>query len=370
MKKFLTLLLLLLPLGVFAQEKIKVYVFVAPTCGHCIKMKHEFLPAFTHRVKDMAEVIEIDTSKNSLLFKESMDAYGAQYATPAMAIGQTLLQGYPPQIGYNALATVQRAYENGEKSKVKEAEKTAEETFASFSLFTLLGAGLADGVNPCAFAVIIFFISFLAVHKYTKKQVLVIGAAYCAAVFTAYLLIGLGIFNFLYAISGFQVVVRGFYLLTVILCFLLAALSIYDLLYYSKHKNADGMLLQLPKSFKMMNARVTGFFLRKKDKGLFYLVCASFAVGMIISLIEAVCTGQVYVPVIMMIMKDPAMRLQAAVYLVLYNVMFILPLLAVFGLSFAGYSSDAFNNFFKKHLALTRGVLAAVFITLGCVLFF
>ena len=94
------------------------------------------------------------------------------------------------------------------------------------------------------------------------------------------------------------------------------------------------------------------------------LVLAALAVGFCVSLVEAVCTGQVYVPTCVLIMQDPALRAKAAFYLVLYNLMFILPLVTVFVLALIGYESKGFNDFFKKHLGLMKILLCLVFLAL------
>lgn len=362
----------MLPLALLAQErteKLKVYIFTSPTCGHCMKMKKEFIPGFKDRVKNMVEVIEIDTSKENILFQETADAYGQQYYVPAMAVGETYLLGYPTEVGTGALAAIEKALKNNEVTKVKEASKTHSENFSNITFAAIVMNGLIDGINPCAFAVIVFFVSFLAVYGYTKKEVIYIGTAYCLAVFTAYFLIGFGVFNFLYAMRGFQMAIHIFYWLTVVACFILFGFAIYDLVYYLRTKKTDAMLLQLPKSFKLMTNKITGFFLRDKgERGVISLGLAAFAVGILVSLIEAVCTGQVYIPTIVLIMKEEHFRVRAISYLVLYNLLFILPLIAVFLLSLLGYTSNTFNAFLKKHMALTKGLFALVFLALAILL--
>lgn len=54
-------------------------------------------------------------------------------------------------------------------------------------------AGLLDGVNPCAFATIIFLLSYLQVTRKTPREIAQIGIAYILGVFTAYFVIGLGL---------------------------------------------------------------------------------------------------------------------------------------------------------------------------------
>ena len=104
--------------------------------------------------------------------------------------------------------------------------------------------------------------------------------------------------------------------------------------------------------------------MREKHDSLWRLLLAALAVGFIVSLLEAVCTGQVYVPTVVLIMQDPALRLKATAYLLLYNLMFVMPLVAVFILALAGCESKAFNDFLKKHLGLTKILLCLVFLGL------
>lgn len=374
MKKIILFLLLLAPLFVSAQEeKLKVYVFTSPTCGACHRLQRDFMPGFRARVENIVDLIEVDVKKDSLLFMAFAENYGDEYYyTPAMAVGETYLTGYPGSVGTGALKAINRALENGETTFLPESLQTHGEMFSTFTLAAVVINGLVDGVNPCAFAVIIFFVSFLAVYGYNRREVIFIGASYCAAVFLAYLLLGLGVFNFLRALSGVQVVIHIFIWLTIAACLVFFALSVYDLIVYAKTKKSDAMLLQMPKSFKKSINKVTGFFLRKKDgekgRSMPALIGGAFAVGVLVSFIEGVCTGQVYLPTIVAILKENPSHTRAFLYLMLYNVFFIFPLLAVFALTLLGRTSEGFNKFFKKHLVLAKALLAIVFLGLAILL--
>ena len=51
-------------------------------------------------------------------------------------------------------------------TNAEDSQLQAHETlFSQITLWAIIGAGLADGINPCAFAVIVFFVSFLAAYK-------------------------------------------------------------------------------------------------------------------------------------------------------------------------------------------------------------
>lgn len=372
-KLFAVLLLVFCAAGLFAQaaEKVEFALFVSPTCVHCNKLKREYWPTLKEKYKDTVHFTEYDLSVdgNHLIFMETAKAYGLTEGLgyPSAVVGKTFLMGYPNEIGTYAESAIERALTLGEKTDVRTGACAAgepEKAFKKITFWAIVGGGLVDGINPCAFAVIVFFISFLTVYKYNRREIILVGTAYCAAVFCAYLLLGLGVFKFLYALRGFSYVIKGFYIVTAGLCLLFFALSVYDFWVYYKTKKSDGMLLQLPLSLKTRIHKIMGLFLRDKNKSAFRLTMAALAVGFGVSLVEAVCTGQVYVPTCVLIMQDPAFRARAVFYLVLYNLMFIVPLVVVFVLALLGYESKGFNDFLKKHLGLTKALLCAVFLGL------
>lgn len=385
----------------YAEQKqpLEAALFTAPWCGHCQRLKKEYLNEFKTLYKDTVKLVEYDVSQAgvNIIFNDTLAEYNVESAgVPCLVVGESVLMGYPDEIKTGADAAIHKALDNNErtyfgtKAYIAEckaniqnaaAEEEAscennqiapgvskEETlnmFEQITFWAIIAAGLIDGINPCAFAVIVFFVSFLAVYKYDRKEVLLVGAAYCLAVFLAYIAIGLGLFNFLYAMSSFYYVKMVFKWLTIALCALFLLLSLYDFLIYQKTKDHNKILLQLPKSYKEYIHKVMRFFLRDKQKSTFRLVLAALAVGFIVSLVEAVCTGQVYLPTIALILKEAdAHFIRAILYLVLYNLMFIVPLVIILALSVMGYESKGFNDFLKKHLGLTKLALCLLFLGL------
>lgn len=351
-----------------AEDKPNFVLFVSPSCVHCNKLKAEYWPGLKEQYKDTVNFIELDISQggNNLIFAETAKAYGVQeMGYPAAAIGSTFLMGYPTEIKTYADAAIEKAMLLNEKTTLVQTDaQDPQKAFSKITLWAIIGSGLVDGINPCAFAVIVFFVSFLTVYKYTRKEIIVVGTAYCAAVFAAYVLIGLGLFKFLYAMSGFAYVIKGFYILTAAVCLLFFVLALYDFWVYKKTGKAEKMLLQLPTNLKVRIHKIMGFFLREKHDSSIRLTLAALAVGFAVSLVEAVCTGQVYLPTVVLIMQDPAFRVKAWLFLLLYNLMFIFPLVLIFVLSILGYESKGFNNFLKKHLGLMKLLLCCVFLGL------
>ena len=375
-KRILILLSFLIVLAgsAWAQAKVEYVLFVSPSCVHCNKLKREYWDKLKEKYEDTVHFTEYDLTvpENNILFNQTAQAYGIpenKRGYPAAAVGSTYLMGYPTEIGAYSDAAIEKAILLGEKTNVQaltreQARQDAQKAFEKITFWAIIGSGLVDGINPCAFAVIVFFISFLTVYKYNRREIILVGLSYCIAVFIAYLLLGLGVFKFLYAMRGFAYIIKAFYIITAALCLLFFVLAVYDFIVYSKTKKTDGMILQLPYALKVRIHKIMGFFLRDKQKSTLRLVLAALAVGFCVSLVEAVCTGQVYVPTCVLIMQDPQFRSCAALYLVLYNLMFIIPLVAVFVLALLGYESKGFNDFFKKHLGLTKILLCLVFLVL------
>ncbi len=96
-----------------------------------------------------------------------------------------------------------------------------------------------------------------------------------------------------------------------------------------------------------------------------YLALISIALGFVIALIEFVCTGQVYLPTILFVLGVPEMRLRAFSYLLLYNLAFILPMVAVLILAFLGASSERLGLLLNRHIAPIKLVTAFIFLALG-----
>lgn len=460
-KKCISLIALLLAvcLPVTAQtqtpsaQKVQVVYFGSPYCLHCRHMENSFLEGFLSRNAHRIDFVRVDVTKYNLAFMHALRDYGIERGgTPAMAIGEEFLMGYPLEIGDRADLAVSKAIMNKEvthvklpkellvapapqkaeaakpqepavsntqeTSPVKEApapqvkqekpaqasvkevssadsakepevaanpqptapvaaakaqtsapaeaeEPTHQDVFNQLTFWMIAGAGLVDGINPCAFAVIVFFISFLSVYKYEKREIVAVGTAYCSAVFIAYVLLGLGAFKFLYAMQGFYYVMWGLKIVTVLLCVAFLLLSAYDCWHYYRTKDASGLVLQLPTKYKTFIHKVMHAFLKDRSKSVWRLGIAALIVGFVVSLVEAVCTGQVYLPTIVVVLKEAGDNFwRAAEFLLVYNVMFIVPLVLVFALALAGYESATFSGWLKKHLGLAKLLLCAVFVVL------
>lgn len=364
---FFLLILLILPISSFAQEKVTATLFYSTHCKICHDLRKEFLPLIEEKYKDNLDWQKFNTTEDAdslgLLISLSEQFSLKEALIPSILVGDTFLVG-----GEDIKANLETAIKvalKAERSPISFLKTDVVDFFKKFSVLTVIGNGLIDGINPCAFAVIVFFISFLGVYGYKKAEIVYVGVFYCLAVFITYLLIGLGFFNFFYSLEQVYWIIKGFYYFVAFFCFLMAIAALYDYYKFKKTGSSEETILQLPKFLKKRINIVIGSRMREKKDGIWGLCISSFAVGFLVSLLEALCTGQIYLPTIVFILKNTDLKLKAATYLFLYNFMFILPLIVIFLLSLAGVSSTKFNNFLKKNLGRIKILMAIVFFCLG-----
>ncbi len=239
------------------------------------------------------------------------------------------------------------------------AEQTIVDRFRSLGLLTVIGAGLIDGLNPCAFATMIFLVSYLSVRKRRGRELLATGAAFTAGVFLAYLGLGLGLLKFLTAIPVLNTIGKWIYGITMLLCLGLAWGSFSD---YQKARQGrlEDMSLKLPDYLRGLERRLIREGSRARN-----FVLASFVLGFAVSIVELACTGQVYLPTIIFVLGLPEWRARATLALIVYNLMFIVPLIVVFLLVYYGTTSQQLTNWMLRRAAAIKLGMGIIFLLLA-----
>ena len=230
------------------------------------------------------------------------------------------------------------------------------------TLAAVLVGGLVDGVNPCAFATIVFLVCCLAGVGQDRRVILAVGACFALGVFVAYYVMGLGLSEALLRLQGFPRVASAVSWAIIALVFVLGALSLWDFVLALRGR-AGQMALKLPHRLRM---RINSLIARRLRAR--WLAPAAFGLGVSVSLLELVCTGQVYLPLIGMMTSVAGSRMRALALLFLYDAAFIAPLLVVFGAVYLGLSSGRLLDTFKRRVALGKLLLGAFFLSLGAVL--
>jgi len=353
-----------------------LFVFHSLSCHKCIQAKNEIIPVIEkeYQGKVIIKYYDIADIRNYSLLIGFRDKYdkAADLTVPVFFMGTKFLKDKSDLKNnlrnfINSSVVLDQADNNSPQADLSSY-------FKDVKLLAILGAGLTDGINPCAFTVIVFFISYLALQGYRKRELIVIGSTFILAVFLTYFFIGIGLFNFLYNLKSFWFLIRIFNLSIGVLSIILGFIALYDLYKLKKTNSAENLILQLPKVLKNQIHSVIGLHYRKsKAKGadeeaklsLARLSLSALVTGFLVSILEAVCTGQLYLPTLAFMLRTEEFRLRAFSYITIYNIMFILPLLIIFLLALFGVTSVQFANFFKKNLSKVKILMAFVFFSLG-----
>ncbi len=285
--------------------------------------------------------------------------------TPALFIGDDALIGEREITPQNLQALVEKYAATGAEKVWADFNPATGltglvERFRALGPLTVFLAGVVDGLNPCAFAVLVFFIAYLAAGGYKGRQVLTVGGAFTGGVFLAYVTAGLGLYKLLDLLgSALTVAGRWLYGLTALFCLVLAVLSFLDF-QKARRGRIKEMSLQLPDRLKKQARAVV-----RQGQRMSAYILGAFVTGLLVSLLELACTGQLYLPTIIFVLSVPAMRARAVAYLLLYNLAFILPLGVVFAFAYFGTTSMQLGMFIQKRTAAVKLGTALVFLALA-----
>lgn len=173
----------------------------------------------------------------------------------------------------------------------------------------IVSTGLLDGINPCAFAVSLFFIAFLFTIKRTRTHIAQVGALYVTMIYLTYLGIGLGILQaFVFTGAPHLMAKLGSGLLIG-----LGMVNVKDYFWY-------GRWFSLSPSGKFHEASTR--WLRKAT------FPATAVGGFLVGLCTFPCSGGIYVAVLGLLSAKATYWVGFG-YLLLYNLMFVIPLVAI-----------------------------------------
>jgi cytochrome c biogenesis protein CcdA len=348
-------------------EPIYLAYFEKAGCQECARTTYDLRVVEERYPQVIVESFSMEETDNTLLnecLSEQFDVpEEKRLSTPMIFVGEDVLIGTEANL-QNLVAVVDKYASTGagrtwEDIDVEECRQNIIDRPRNWTVLTVLGAGLIDGLNPCAFATLVFFISYLAFTGRRGRDILFVGVAFALGVFFTYLLVGVGLLKVVQSLSFFTALGRWVYLLTALLCLVLATLTFRDYLKARKGETSE-MTLKLPLSLRRQINKV----IRESAQTRAFVAMAFFT-GFVVSLIELACTGQVYLPTIVYVLSVPELAARAYLFLVLYCLAFILPLIVVFVLSYFGTTSEQLGQFVNRHTSTIKFVTGLVFIGLA-----
>jgi hypothetical protein len=274
--------------------------------------------------------------------------------------GGTLLQGYDA-ISEGLMPAIAGCLAGtGTVAEVPEGETGVQllaRRQAGFRWAGVAVAGLADGLNPCAFSTLVFFMSLLSVARVRGRMLLLVGGLFCLASFLTYFSLGLGLLRILHLLEGVRWVRAIFEWAMVGVLLVLAVLSFRDARRFAIRQDPREIILQMPERFR----KLTHHWL-KRGLTARHLLAVTFGLGVAVTALESVCTGQLYVPTLVFMMKSGEMWNQGLPLLILYNLCFVVPLVAVFGLTWAGLRFAQLMNWSIRNVVISKILLGLLFL--------
>lgn len=189
------------------------------------------------------------------------------------------------------------------------------------TLTVVLGAAVIDSINPCAIGVILFLSSVLLRVSAEKRALLRLGSLYIATVYVVYVLSGLGLIAFQHSLiqRGLAEVVG---VAVGVFVILLGLIEIKDFFWYGQ-----GISLEIAPRYRQRLAKMAE---RVSFGGV-------IALGAFVAIVELPCTGGPYLAITAILAKS--FDLRAVVYLLIYNAIFVLPLVVILAAIYFGAST-------------------------------
>lgn len=171
----------------------------------------------------------------------------------------------------------------------------------------IIAAAFIDSINPCAFSVLFITLAFLFSLGHSRKQIIKTGLVYVFGIFLTYILIGLG---FLKVLTIFNIPNS------------MAKIGAIAIILFGIINIINEFFPKFPIKLKMPDAShgMVGELIAKAT------IPAAFLLGLLVGMFEFPCTGGPYL-LVLGLLHDDASYMVGFMYLVLYNTIFVLPLL-------------------------------------------
>ena len=225
------------------------------------------------------------------------------------------------------------------------------------NIVTILSLALIDAVNPCALAVMAMVLVTLLLQNPTKKRNILLGGfSFTLAVFILYFLYGLIMIQFFSQVipnTGMisYYIFKGFGLFAIVL----GLLNIKDFLNYKPGGIATEMPMKLRPKVKLWIKKITS-------------PIGAFVVGLIVTLFLLPCTIGPYI--IASSQLSILSFLQSIPWLLIYNLIFVIPMITITLVIYFGVTSvEKVNGWKEKNIKKLHLVEGVILILLGIAMF-
>ncbi|MEM2955030.1 MAG: hypothetical protein QW625_03730 [Candidatus Nanoarchaeia archaeon] len=227
----------------------------------------------------------------------------------------------------------------------------------TLTLPTVLGLAAADAVNPCELAVLtLALIAILTRYPRERKKILQVGFAFIAAIFIMYIIYGLILINIFHGLTQIASIKLWLYKALGIIGIVLGAFNIKDFFAYG----ALGMVTEVPRKWRPSMKNIIASITSAKG---------AFITGLIVALFLTPCTMGPYI--ICCGLLEPLSIIATIPWLLLYNIIFILPMIAITLIIYFGFTTiDSVYGWREKNLKLLHLIAGTILVIIGLALLF
>ncbi|WP_048152992.1 cytochrome c biogenesis protein CcdA [Methanolacinia paynteri] len=340
--------------GLLEESNNSITVFYSNSCSACKKVVPEIIEITKEYPEISFNYFDLyGSDENRTIMLAFGEKYGVEYpAYPVVFTGDsTVLEGKSKIELY--LRKVLEAHKNGHipdaeyesslwsaRSPPSEASNvTATDDNRKISLLLVILSGLADGINPCALSVLALLLATLSSLN-SRRKILLGGLVYTFAVFLFYIMAGLGILTII-NYSGFS----GIFSIAAGIIAIIAGIITLTGGIWEGNAVSPGIPVSKRPTIKKIMERAS--------------IPAAFVLGMMVGLFELPCTGGIYIAILGLLSSQMTFY-EGLPYLLVYNLMFIVPLVAIilavaFGLS--PEKVDSWRDSNKKLLKIGIGLI-------------
>lgn len=224
----------------------------------------------------------------------------------------------------------------------------------NLTLGIVITAALIDSVNPCVLGVLIFLIAFMTRVFNSAKKMLFAGLFYTLVVYVTYLLLGFGILKVALSVG----LATAFYWTAAFIAIAAGLFEIKDYFWYGK-----GFSLQMIPGASERIRHYVGWIETTQSRHPAFLILTLAVLGVFVVLVELPCTGAPYLAILGLLAAGE--YASAVPLLLLYNLVFVLPLLIVIAMAYLGTSSERLEAWRKEHRGAMRLFIGIFLICLG-----
>jgi len=231
------------------------------------------------------------------------------------------------------------------------------ETRPEFTLIKILSLAAVDSINPCALAVLtLILISILTYNPENRKKVLWAGLGFCLSVFVTYFIYGLIIIRFFQLTQILEPIRFWLYKILGLLAAILGVLNIKDFFRYKPGGLATEMPMSLRPKVKRIISGITS-------------PVGAVAGGVLVTVFLLPCTIGPYIICGGILCAFDLLK--SLPWLLLYNLVFILPMAVITAAVYLGMAkAQGVSGWKDKNIKYLHLVSGVIILGLGVVIFF